>query len=74
MSILQWGIHELYRKLKHDAKCEEKVLDAMKKQLDQWERDVFMFLGNFRGILYNFGLMDSYSAPVVSKTNLSLFR
>ena len=74
MSILQWGIHELYRKLKHDPKCEEKVLDAMKKQLDQWERDVFMFLGNFRGILYNFGLMDSYSAPVVSKTNLSLFR
>lgn len=74
MSILQWGIHELYRKLKHDPKCEEKVLNAMQSQLNQWERDVFMFLGNFRSILYNFGLMDSYSAPVVSKNNLSLFR
>jgi len=71
MGILQWGIHELYRKLKDDPKCEEKVLNAMQKQLDQWERDVFMFLGNFRGIMYNFGLMDSYSAP--ARVTSSLF-
>lgn len=63
MGILQWGIHELYRKLKTDPECESKMVNAMQKQLDQWERDVFLFLGNFRGIQYNFGLMDSYSAP-----------
>jgi len=63
MGILQWGIHELYRKLKNDPDCEQKMLDAMRRQLDEWERDVFLLLGNFRGIQYNFGLMDSYSAP-----------
>jgi len=73
MGLLVWGIHELYRKLKHDPNCEEKVLNKMQQQLDQWERDVFMFLGNFRAILYNFGLMDSYSAPVQDHTNRSLF-
>ena len=70
MGILQWGIHELYRKLKDDEDCEAKMLNAMQKQLDQWERDVYLFLGNFRAILYNFGLMDSYSAPVSNSTRL----
>jgi hypothetical protein len=73
MGLSVWGIHELYRKLKHDPDCEEKVLNVMRKQLDQWERDVFMFLGNYRAIQYNFGLMDSYSTPVLDHTNRSLF-
>jgi len=73
MGLLVWGIHELYRKLKDDPKCEEKVINKMREQLDQWERDVFLFLGNFRGIMYNFGLMDSYSSPVIDRTNRSLF-
>jgi len=71
MGILQWGIHELYRKLKNDDEREAKVVEVMQKQLDQWQRDVFLFLGNFRGIQYNFGLMDSYSAP--AKESSSLF-
>jgi hypothetical protein len=70
MGILQWGIHELYRKLKNDEECEAKMLNAMQKQLDQWQRDVFLFLGNFRGIQYNFGLMDSYSAPARNSNSL----
>jgi hypothetical protein len=70
MGILQWGINELYRKLKADPDCNDKVIDAMQKQLNQWERDVFLFLGNFRGIQYNFGLMDSYSAPTRIETKL----
>ncbi|HEX6901266.1 MAG TPA: hypothetical protein VF789_16195 [Thermoanaerobaculia bacterium] len=61
MALLQWGIHELYRKLKSDPACEEKIINAMSRQLDLEERDVFFFLGSFRGVQYNFGLMDSYS-------------
>lgn len=73
MGLLVWGIHELYRKLKDDPKCEEKMMNKMQEQLDQWERDVFLFMGNFRAIQYNFGLMDSYSAPVIHSSQTKLF-
>lgn len=72
MSLHQWGIHELYRKYQKDTKREQKILDAMWKKLDQSNRDIFLFLGNFRDIQYNFGLMDSYS-PQKKKKQLSLF-
>ncbi|MCK6557584.1 hypothetical protein HUU39_06480 [candidate division KSB1 bacterium] len=62
MNLHQWGIHELYRKLKNDPERDKKVLKAMRSRLDQSNQDVFLFLGNFRGIQFNFGLMDSYSA------------
>jgi len=61
MNLHQWGIHELYRKFKRDPDRDEKVVAEMWKKLDQSSRDVYLFLGNFRDIQYNFGLMDSYS-------------
>jgi hypothetical protein len=74
MSLHEWGIHELYRKLAADPQRDEKVIQAMRKHLDEGERDVFLFLGNFRSKLYNFGLMDSYSAPTRPKRQaFSLF-
>lgn len=65
MHLHQWGIHELYRKLKsaRDRDLERKVIDAMRRELDESARDVYLFLGNFRSVMYNFGLMDSYSPP-----------
>jgi hypothetical protein len=63
MSLLQWGIHQLYRKLKDDPDCNQKISELMQKRLNQYDNDVFLFLGNFRDVQYNFGLMDSYSAP-----------
>jgi hypothetical protein len=65
MHILQWGLHELYRKLKAngDPDYERKVIEKMQSELDEGNRDVFLFLGNFRTVMYNFGLMDSYSPP-----------
>jgi hypothetical protein len=39
----------------------QKVLGAMWSRLDLKKRDVFLFLGSFRGHQHNFGLMDSYS-------------
>lgn len=72
MSLHQWGIHELYRKYRDHPDCQEKVIQAMYSKLDQTDNDVFLFLGNFRDIQYNFGLMDSYSAPV--RKQGSLFR
>lgn len=75
MSLHEWGIHELYRKLKGDPQRDEKVIQAMRKHLDEGERDVFLFLGNFRGRMDNFGLMDSYSAPARPKApEHSLFK
>lgn len=71
MGLHQWGIHQLYRKYKGRPDMEEKVIGAMQAKLDQWEKDVFLFLGNFRDVMYNFGLMDSYSAP--AKVQNSLF-
>jgi hypothetical protein len=63
MKLLQWGIHELYRQLKRkgDAQVKEKVIAKMQNELDLNSRDVFLFLGNFRGTMWNFGLMDSFS-------------
>jgi len=61
MGIQQWGLHELYRKLKGDPKREEKVLAQMHRELDMAKKDVILFLGNFRGLMYNFGLMDTTS-------------
>ena len=42
---------------------ETKIKEAMWSRLDTSKRDVFLFLGNFRGVMYNFGLMDSFSPP-----------
>jgi hypothetical protein len=64
MHLHQWGIHELYRKYRDDpAEAESKVIQKMQERLNEGDSEVFLFLGNFRDVLYNFGLMDSYSAP-----------
>ena len=70
MDLHQWGIHELYRKYKDPEEARQKVIQKMQQQLDQWQRDVFLFLGNFRTVPVNFGLMDSYSAPARVKSSL----
>lgn len=64
MSLLEWGLHELARKYRHDPGREAKVLEAMHKRLDTQRRDVYLFLGNFRDRLYNFGLMGATSVPI----------
>jgi len=61
MGMLQWGLHELYRKLAKDPARNKKVVDSMHADLDLRSKDVFLFLGNFRGKMFNFGLMDSFS-------------
>lgn len=70
MGLLQWGLHELDRKHRDDPHREEKVLAEMRRRLDQSSYDVYLFLGNFRGVQFNFGLMDSYSAPRVLQPSL----
>ncbi len=64
MHLMQWGLHELYRKLSTQTDGKEKVIKAMRKQLNQEKKDIFFFVGNYDSIRYNFGLMDSYSAPI----------
>lgn len=61
MKLLQWGIHELYRKYKDRPDGHEKVIQKMRSELDHHDREIYLFLGNYRDRQYNFGLMDSYS-------------
>jgi hypothetical protein len=61
MSLSTWGLHELYRKLAADPERDRKTYEAIRRQLNEQQRDVFLFLGNYRGRMDNFGLMDSYS-------------
>jgi hypothetical protein len=63
MALLQWGLHELNRKLATDPDREAKLLAAMQARLQQDEKEVYLFLGSYRGVQYNFGLMDTYTAP-----------
>jgi hypothetical protein len=63
MSIHQWGIHELARKLEGQKDAKKKMLAKMKSELDDSKQEIYLFLGNFRAMLFghNFGLMDSFS-------------
>jgi hypothetical protein len=61
MGIMQWGVHELYRKHRFDPDRDTKIIARMNEDLDLAKRDVFLFLGNFRTTMWNFGLMDSFS-------------
>jgi hypothetical protein len=72
MHMQQWGLHELFRKYEHHdpAIRDKKVTDAIWQRLDLDQKDVYLFLGNFRGTMYNFGLMDSYSSPRVTQTSM----
>ncbi len=63
MGLLQWGIHELYRKLKNDPDVKSKMLTRLEADLDLTKRDLFLFLGSFRGHMHNFGLMSAYCPP-----------
>lgn len=57
MSFHQWGVHELYRRLEGDERRDEKTIAKMQSMLDTATRDVFFFLGNFRGHQQTFGIM-----------------
>lgn len=65
MSLLQWGIHELYRRYKNSpwGDMEEKLLAKLRQGLDLSKRDVFLFVGTFRARLDQWGLMDCASPP-----------
>ena len=77
MSVHDWGLHELSRKYLDDERRREIVLEQMNKVLDEREYDLYLMLGNFRALLYNFGLMGHLSVrrPKVppSKRQLPLF-
>jgi hypothetical protein len=65
MGIKTWGIHELYRRYTREADPhrDEKVKAAMDRMFDLSSRDVFMFLGTFVDLRFEFGLMGALSVP-----------
>lgn len=70
MYLHTWPIHELYRKYRMDPEGKPTILKAMRRRLDLATQDVYLFLGSFRTILHNFGLMDSYAAPRTDQLSL----
>ena len=67
MKLMKWGIHELYRKVRGNR---DKVIAKMWDELDATDKDIFLFVGSFRGHQTTFGLMDSYSAVRTSQPGL----
>lgn len=61
MALMDWGLHELWRKLRKEPDGEKKLTDRMWLDLDLSKRDVFFFLGNYRDTMFNFGLMGTVS-------------
>lgn len=61
MNLHSWDIHELARKYIRDPQRIEKVEEAMRKMLNLEKYDLFLFLGNFRTVQVNFGLMSAIS-------------
>lgn len=72
MGLKTWGLHELYRKLADDPDRDSKVKQQMDRWLDLNKRDVYLFLGTFVGLRFEFGLMDAYSAPKTAQLSLLL--
>jgi hypothetical protein len=63
MGLESWDIHERWRKLFSDPDREQKILTTLQTRLDLEKRDLYFYLGNFRGIQWNFGLMGVCSLP-----------
>lgn len=63
MKLLDWGVHELWRKYRHEPNGVDAVLEAVDRELDVGTKDVFLFLGTLHNIQWNFCLMGSYAFP-----------
>lgn len=61
MTMKTWGLHEQYRRYADDPTRDAKVTATMERMFDLSKRDVFMFLGTFVSLRFEFGLMDAYS-------------
>lgn len=72
MRMLDWGVHELWRKLtrEKDPDRVKKTLDKMNSTLDLDRYEVWLFLGNFLGTECNFGLMSYATFPRTSQLTL----
>lgn len=71
MNLSEWGLHQLARKYRDPSEREAKVLKAMEKRLHP-NKLVYLFLGSFRGVQYNFGLMGAWSTKQDFQTVLDL--
>ncbi|MDP3940590.1 MAG: hypothetical protein Q8R92_20955 [Deltaproteobacteria bacterium] len=72
MRLNNWGLNELYRKLKfaRDANLNGKVIDLMRRELDTARYDIFFFVGTSRTHLTNFMLLDSLKVPKVGQMTM----
>lgn len=73
MGLEDWGMHELWRKLKGDPERNTKLVDAMQTRLDLAKGDVFLYLGNFLSVRWNFGLMGVCFVKRPKSRQLDLF-
>lgn len=67
MGLKQWGVHQLWRRLRDDPDVIEKIEQRMEASLDLDTSDLYFFLGNFGQRPRQFGLMDV--VPLMHKAN-----
>jgi hypothetical protein len=72
MGLKTWGLHELYRRYtdERDPERDEKVKASLERMFDLSKRDVFLFLGTFVDLRFEFGLMDALSVPRIDQLSL----
>jgi hypothetical protein len=58
MALHQWGIHQLWRKLRDDPARVDKTKARMRERLDMNRHDLYLFLGNYGYRPAQFGLME----------------
>ncbi len=63
MSILDWEIAQLYRKLKKDNSWEEKTIQKLESICDQNKREVYLILGNINRWRHIFCILGFFYPP-----------
>ncbi len=63
MKILDWGLHELWRRIRCESNAEDLLRERVRRDLDVSRNEVFFFLGNLHNLQWTFCLMGHYSFP-----------
>ena len=71
LSILDWEIGELYRKLKNDIEMEEKIKSKVMNEICGRNRETYLFLGNMSRRRHVFCILGFFWPP--RRNQLKLF-
>lgn len=70
VSILDWEIAELYRKVKGHANCQDKIRNKVLNQIFNERRETYLILGNMASHQHVFCILGFFWPPKVSQLKL----